>query len=201
MQAPLFGERLGQAEDDENRIEQRERAASKIEGHLVAPSPRRSADRRAENEAEPKGHADEAHRPRSLLARRHIGDAGLRRGDVAAARAIDDAAEKEHPRRIRRASDKVADGCPQNADQQHRLAPHAIGELADDWRREELDQGKDAHEPAKLGGAEMERGVLRVDRQHRDHDPEADHADEDREEDDAERRARFGGIGGHRSAK
>ncbi|MEI9895781.1 MAG: hypothetical protein WDN28_18345 [Chthoniobacter sp.] len=86
-----------------------------------------------------------------------------------------------------RTRDEEADGRPQDADGEHRLAPDAIGEMAEDRGKDQLEQRINAHEQAELGGRGAEARALGIHRQHGNHDPEADHVDQDGEEDEPQR--------------
>ncbi len=69
-----------------------------------------------------------------------------------------------------------------DADEQHRPAAEAIGELAEDRREDDLHPGINSGKPADRDRRRVE--VFRVKRQDRDDDSEPDQVDEDRKEED-----------------
>ena len=67
----------------------------------VADPRQQAAQRRAEDEAEPEGRAENAVGPRAILRLGDIGDVRARRRDVAARQPVDDARDEQHRNRVR----------------------------------------------------------------------------------------------------
>ena len=128
--AGFGGERFGKSERDERRVHQR-KSGGEIErrGEAVVFT-EDAADRWPDHESQPERRADEAHVARAIFFRGHVRDARHRGGNIAAARAVDDASEDEHPDRIRCTEDDEADRRADDADDEHRLAPDAIAPLS-----------------------------------------------------------------------
>jgi hypothetical protein len=152
------------------------------------------------NETEAKRRANETHGFRSLLGRRHIRNARLCRSNIASARAINDSAKEKHPRSIRRSRDEIPNRCPDDAHQQNGPAADSIRELSDQRPGYELHEGKDADEQPQLVRRQAKRIVLRINRENRNDDAEADHADEDGQEYEAQRGFTFGHASGEKAA-
>ena len=196
MPAPLFTQSLGQARRHEHDIDQGKRAGEQ-KGDSCPPMAEKSSEGWAHDETEAKSRADVPHRTGAMFRRSNIGDARLSRGDVAAARAVNDPSEKEHPGRLGSARNEVADGCSENAHQQDGLAPETIRQFPEHRRGEQLHERENSDEPSKLRRIHSERR-FRVNRQHGNDDSESDHADEDGQKDDSEWRL----VGNHaRGAK
>ena len=149
------------------------------------------AERRAEDEAHAEGGADEAHALGALLVRGRVGDVGLGRADVRAARAGDDARREEDPEAPREAEEEVADAARGEADEEDGTSADAVGHPPPDRREEELHDGVDADDRAD--GRAAHAVLARVEREERDDHPEADEVDKDGQEENEERRAAHGG--------
>ena len=136
--------------------------------------------RRADDKAEAKGRADQAHPLGAVLRSRDVGDIGLRRGNVAGAGAGKSARRKQHPERGRRAHPQIGQRRRRHADDQYRPPPDAVAEPAPQRRRHELHQRKDREQQRHL----LRRGgkPQRIERQKRDNEAEPDEIDEDDEE-------------------
>ena len=103
--------RLGQDEVEQHGVREGERGGE-VEGRADVPLREHAADGRAEDEPEAEGRSEHPHPLRAVLRRRHVGDVSLRRRDVAARDAVEDAARKQHPERRRRAHNEKAQSVP-----------------------------------------------------------------------------------------
>ena len=183
------------AEDEEGEDQRAEREAAgdearqEIAMHAVIDADGREnpAERRPEDEAHAEGGADEAHPLGAVLFSRRVGDVRLRRSDVRAAGAGDHARDEQQREAVRDAEEKVAGAARGETDEQHRAAADPIGEPPPHRREEELHDRVDADDRADRHAAGAV--LARIERQERDHHPEADQIDEDRDEEYEERGA------------
>ena len=160
--------------------------SGEIERRCIGNVAHDATDHRTKGKAETEGRANHAHRAGTILRRADIGNVSLRRGDVAASRAIDDACDEEESERRGPPHDEKTDRRAGQTHDQNRTPPEAIGKATEDGDEDDLHPGIDAGEPADLGRRGVE--VFRVERQHRDDDAKSHHVDEDGEEDEEERR-------------
>ena len=115
--AALGRQRLREDQVAERRRPEREDAGG-VRGCTQAPVAQDTAHRRADDEPEAEGGADEAEVLGAVLGRRHVRDVGLRRGDVAAGEPVDQPRQEEQPERVGRAENEVADRGAQYAEDQ-----------------------------------------------------------------------------------
>ena len=88
------GQRLGQQEEDHDQVDHREQRGGERR-HRISPAAQQAADGRPQDEAHPKGRADQPQPLGTVLLVGHVGDIRLRHGDIAARQPIDDAAEEQ----------------------------------------------------------------------------------------------------------
>jgi hypothetical protein len=69
-----------------------------------------TAECRADDETDTECRAEHAHQLRASFGWCEVGDGTLCNGDARAGRAVDDAAEEQHPQRTGRTGDETADG-------------------------------------------------------------------------------------------
>ena len=153
------------------------------------------------HEAQAEGHADQAEGAGAVVLRGDVGDIGEAGADRGRGDARDHPADEQQGERRRHRHEHVVEPEPEAGDQDHRPAAVAVAHHAEQRREEELHQRPDRREDAEhLGGAggvaahEAEHDV----RQHRDHQPQRQHVQRHRAEDEGEARAgcsllRYGG--------
>ncbi len=208
LPAPLGRQRFGQGPERHQQVDGGETGRHQRREHPLASEgvePRQlAADEGAEDEAEAEGDPDDRHPARAALGRRHVGDVGLRDGDVRGGDAAPDARHKQPDQGRREAEHRHPDRRGGDAPEQHRPPPHAIREPPPDRDEQELHDGEDRarHRGHEVAGPEAARDAG----EKRDHQPEAEQVEEDREEQRAERgvaeglsRGGRGRGGGHRS--
>ena len=83
-----------------------------------------------------------------LLGRRHVGDVGLRDGDVGGGDAAEDARAEQQRQRRRQPEQRHADGRGGDAPEQHRPPPDPVGEAPPDRDEQELHHREDARRAA-----------------------------------------------------
>ena len=105
-----------------------------------------AAEAGPEHEADAERDADHAERLRAVLRLRVIGDVGLGERQVAGGDAVEDAADEHHPQRVRPREHDEAQRRAGLADQQHAPAAEAVGQVADDRRRDQRAHRVDRHE-------------------------------------------------------
>ena len=81
----------------------------KEKGNLNAPTAQDAANSRAKNKAETKRSAQQSHPLRAIFGGGNVCDISLGRRDVSAGNAVEDAAEKKHPKRGRKTEDQKSD--------------------------------------------------------------------------------------------
>ena len=135
-----------------------------------------AAERRADDEAEPERGAEQAERLGAVLVGRHVGDVGARGRDVAARQAVDDPRGEQHREAVRERQHHEADDGAEQAEDQDRPAAPAVRQIAEQRRGEELAERERREQQADDDRRGAER--LRVERQQRDDDPEADEVHE-----------------------
>ncbi len=149
-----------------------------------------AADRRAQNEAQAKAHADDAERLGALVGRGDVGDVGEGGGDGGRGDAGDEAADQQQRERRRDRHEDVVEPHAQAGDQDDRPAAVAVGQRAQKRRAEELHQAPGRGEHAEhLGGT---RGVAVHEAEHdgrqdREHDPQRQAVERHRAEDEGQR--------------
>ncbi len=146
-----------------------------------------AAQHRPDDEAEAERRADHAHSPGALFGRRHVGDIGLRRGDVAGAGAGKGARGKQHPQPGGEGEPEIGQRRRRHARHQYRAPADTVAEPSPERRRHHRHQRIDGEQQRHL----QRRGgePLRVKRQQRDDQPEPDQVDENDEEEDWHERA------------
>ena len=122
---------------------------------------------------------------RTLARLGHVGDVGAGDGDVSTRQAVDDARREQHGEALRHRQHHEADDGADEAENEHGAPAEPVGQHPEHRRGNELCEGERGEEKAD----DDRRGAegLRVERQQRDDDAEADEIDEDREEDDEQR--------------
>ena len=145
----------------------------------------------ADEEADPEGDPDHRERPGPLLGRGHVGDVGLRDGEISGREPVDDPGEENEKEVGRERKHEEAGEGADLADGQDGLPADVVRDLSEDGSGHELADRVGADEQAhhRWAGAE----VLRVERQERQQDGEAEDVDQHHQEDGQERRP-------HRSA-
>ena len=115
----------------------------------------------------------------------HVGDVGLRDGDVRGGDAAEGARRQQQQQRRRRAEQRHPDGGGGDAPQQHRPPPHPIRQPPPDRDEEELHDRVDGarHGRDEVAGAE----AARQRREKGDHQAEPEQVDEHRQEQRADR--------------
>ena len=114
-------------------------AGGRPDRRRVADRREHAAHRRAEDEAEPEGRADQAVGPRAILRLGDVGHVGPRRRDVAARQPVDDARDEQHREAARPcASMTKLTHRAGEAEDQHRPPAVAIRQVAEDRRRDQL---------------------------------------------------------------
>src|SRR5216684_4060375 len=126
--------------------------------------------------------AEHAHALGARLGRRDVGDVGLRRREVARARAREQPRREQHPQRIGEAEPEIGGDRGDQAGEQHRPAPEPVAEPAEDGREEELRERIARHHPGDRGRRRAEMHA--VEREQRDDDAEAEQIDEDDQKED-----------------
>jgi hypothetical protein len=184
--------RFAEDEEGDQQCDQRQRSGrdsrQKIAGHAVLRAEVRkdSAERRSENESHPECCSDDPHPFGAILGRGLVGDVGLRRSDIRAARARNDTRQKQDREAAREGEKKVSGAARGEADQNHRTPSDAVGHPPPHRREEELHDRVDAdHHPHRRAAGAV---FARVKREERDDHPEADQIDENGEEQDREGR-------------
>ncbi len=137
------GARLGQTKEDEQPRHGREQGGDQeweAEPPFVSKrdGEKQTSHERAQHEAQPEGHADQAHAPGAVFGRGHVGDVRLRDQDVAARCAVEHASQEHDPEVARKAQDQKRERCPRLAEDQQRPAAMAIAQPAQDRARHEL---------------------------------------------------------------
>ncbi len=146
-----------------------------------------AADPGTEGEAESERRADQPHALRPVLGRRHVGDVGLRRRDVRAEKPRAEARNEEKGHRVREREQRVGRRGSEEAADEHGLASDAVRESAPHRGEKELHPREAPEQEPELA---LARPVgPRIERQERDHDPEPEKVDEDRQEDQEQRGA------------
>ncbi len=146
----------------------------------------KAAERGPEEEADAERHADHAERLRAVLRLGVIGDVGLRERQVAGGHAVEHATGEHHPQRRRAGQHEEADARPGLAQQEQRPAPVAVGQAADDRRRDQRAHRVDRYDRRRDQGGGSE--FLGEQAEQRDHDREAEDIDQHDQEDRQERR-------------
>ena len=140
------------------------------------------AQHRPDDEAEAEGGADHAHAAGALLGRRHVGDIGLCRGDVAGTSSREGAGREHHPQLGRKTEPKIGERGSSHAGHQHRPAADPVAEPAPQRRGQHRHQRIDGEQQGHLQWRSAE--ALRVKRQQRNDQPEPDEVDKDDEKKD-----------------
>src|SRR5207248_10313025 len=97
-----------------------------------------AANGRAEDEAESEGRADHSHALRAILLRRHVGDVGLRRRDVAARDAVNDSTDEEHPDGRRKSEYEESEARPKKREEEYGTPPVPVRQASEYGREDEL---------------------------------------------------------------
>ena len=183
--AVLGLERLRQQEPRGDEVRERQRRREERRRRVPEPA-QEAADGRPEDEAQPERRADHAHALRAVLGRRDVGDDGLRRRDVRAGDAGEDArGEQRRAALLASPNAEIRQARSEQADRMIGRRPIRSDSRPQIGREDELHQRERRREHPHREGVRAER--LRVERQQRDDDPEAQQVDEDRDEDDDQR--------------
>jgi hypothetical protein len=183
------GQRLGQHQRAVHEVQQAE-APGREERRARAERAEEAAERRPQDEADAEGRADQPEVLRALLGRGDVGDERVGRREGRPGHAGDRAAEEQPRERGGQAHHDVVDAERADREEQHRAAPVAVGEVAEDGRAHELHRRVDEREPAAVdrGLADGVAGQLdEQPRQDRDDQPEADDVEQDGDDDEDER--------------
>ena len=144
----------------------------------------RTADGRAEHEAQAERHPDHAHALGAVRRGRHVGDVRLRGRDVGGEEARERARDEEEgqpaPDARRAGVEEVRDRVAREREREDGLAADAVGEVAPHRREDELREGVGGDQQP---GLERRGAVVGgVPREQRDDHPEPEQVDEDRQE-------------------
>ena len=115
----------------------------------------------------------------------HIGDVGTRDRDIPTRQPVYDPGGKQHSQTLGDREHRKADYRADETEDQDRTPPESIGKCTKHGCGNELRKGESGEEETDNDGGRSER--LRVERQQRNDDAEADEIDEDREEDNEQR--------------
>jgi hypothetical protein len=144
----------------------------------IADLRKQTAERRTDDEAEAERGAKDAEHLRAVLVGRDVADVGTGGRNVATGKAVHDARGKQHQQALRHSQHYEADHRADEAENQDRTPPPLVGPGAEHRRRDELGDGERREQQANRQRRRAER--LRVERQQRDDDPEANEVDKDR---------------------
>jgi hypothetical protein len=148
------------------------------EGHVRPAEGSKTANCRAEDEADAERRAEHAEQSGSLLLWRDVGDRGLGHEQAAARCPIHDPAEEQHPQRTCSAGDEAADRRTDQPDDDDRLATDPIRQPAEQRRTHQLGE--------RVGGEQQTNGEagcaepFGIPAEDRHDDPEADEIERDR---------------------
>ena len=193
-----FGQREQAVEEGEGREPGRDEA--RCHGaQVVVPE---SAEGGAQREADPEGRADQRHAPTPLLDGGHVGDVGERRGDRAAEQPGRDARDEQHREgvrgRLREREERVRHERAGQPDQEDGAPADPVGDPSPERREDELHGAEGGEQQAH--GRLRRLVVLRVEREQRQDEPEAQqvdhHGQEDREQGGAAHAGGTPGEGG-----
>jgi hypothetical protein len=141
-----------------------------------------AAERRAEDEADAEGGADQPEALGAVLGRGDVGERRGRRAERRAEHAGDQPPEEQQSERMGEPHQHIVDGEASERQQQHRPAAEAIAEIAGERPAQELHQRIDDRQPPTHADrrGQVELADLHDEaRQHRDDDAEADRVDQD----------------------
>ena len=195
--ALLRRQRLGQDEPAVEQVEQRQRAGGE-ERQAQVDRAEQPAHDRAEDEAEAEHGAEQSEALGAVFGRRDVGDVGVGDRRVRLHRAAEQAHDDQHPERRRHRGDEEAERERAEADQQHRPAAEAVGQRAEDRRRDEVgDAEGERHRavPPRLVGLRR-REAADQRRQHRHDQADRHHVDQHRDHDERHRRLAPAGVAG-----
>src|SRR5690242_15002487 len=179
---------FGQSEIKQYRVEETERGR-KEERHLNSPTAENAADCWSKNKPETKRRTDQAHAFRAVFLGGDVGDVGLRSRDVAAGDAVENATGEKHPECRGESEYEETDAGADDRKKQHRPPAVLVRQAAEYRREDQLHDRVGREEQSDRAWRGVEDRAFGVERQHRNHNAEADEIDEDGGEDDDETRA------------
>ena len=153
------------------------------------------AERRAEHESQPDAGPEPSHPAGALLALGHVGDRGLARREVAGRRPGKDARREEQRQERHRRGEREQHHrrrVAREAEQDHLAATDPVREAPEEGRRHELRERERREQKPDRAGRAAHR--LHVEREERDHDPEPDEVEKDRQEDERDDARRAGHV-------
>ena len=175
--------RLRQEEENGETVYERE-ACGQEERDTRTEVRGKSAENWPKDETDTEACTDEANALRPVFRLRDIGDVRLRRRDVPTRDAIDRTRDEEDPECAREPRHEERDSRPKHRYREDGATPNAIRQSPEDRRKDELHHGVDRDEEADHCRRCTE--ALRVQREHGNHDAEANEVNDDgREDDDA----------------
>src|SRR5689334_13688885 len=177
-----------QPEVKQDRVQKTERSREE-ERHLNSPTTENPTDRWSKNKPEAKRGADQAHSLRAIFRRRDVGDVRLRGRDIAAGNAVENAADKKHPERGGESEHEKTDAGAEDRQKEHGPPAVLVRQPAEYGREDELHDRVRREEQSDSARGGVEDCAFGVERQHGNHDAEADKIDKDGGEDDDESRA------------
>ena len=108
------------------------------ERHVRPAERRQPSDGRAEHEPDAEGRAEQAEQAGPLGRGRQVGDRALGDRHAGPGGAVDDPAEEQQPQRPGQAGEEAADGRADQRQDDHGLAPDAVGQPAEQRRADQL---------------------------------------------------------------
>ncbi len=179
------GQRLREDEEAERGVGEGQRRGGEG-GGVQRVEAQEAAEGRARHEPEAEGGPDQAKSPGPVVGGCEIRYVGLSGCLGAAGSAGQQHGREEQGERLRHPEQEVSETGTEEAGNEDRTSPNAVGEAAQKRTAHELGRRVGRAEQADQGGA---RSVLaRVEREERYDEPVADHVHEDRDEDERQRR-------------